>query len=69
MENWGGDGDNGAVKWTYSTSAPLPAHARLTTMALFLLAVPMATYAIDAVTGLLKWKYSTGSNLGGSSGC
>lgn len=62
------DGDNDAVKWTYSTSGAItgacPAYYNGT---VFIGSTDGYMYAIDAVTGLLKWKYSTGSNLGGSS--
>lgn len=61
------DGDNGTVKWTYSTNGTIneacPAYYN---GIVFIGSTDGYLHAVDAVTGVLKWKYSTGSNLGSS---
>jgi eukaryotic-like serine/threonine-protein kinase len=61
------DGDNGTVKWTYTTAGTIaeacPAYYNGT---VYVGSTDGFIHAVDAVTGVLKWKYSTGSNLGGT---
>ena len=62
------DGDNGSVKWTYTTAGTMgeacPAYYNGT---VYIGSTDGYLHAVDATTGIMKWKHSTGSNLGGSS--